>query len=206
MCTFYIVRHGETHWNVEKRLQGHKNSELTEQGIQQAKNLATKLQGIQFADIFSSDLMRAKKTAEIIALDRQIAVQTTKLLRERKLGRFEGEKVEFFRKELQYMLEKREQLSDEEQFTFKIHKNIETDQEMASRCLTFLREKAIAYQGKNVLVVSHSGMMRVLLVHLGFSSYKSLPHGAIQNSAYFILQSDGIDFFITETYKIKINQ
>ena len=75
-----------TEWNEIGLIQGHSDSPLTAQGITQAKELAKKLKNVKFDLIFSSDLLRAKRTAEIIALEHKLFVQTSKLLRERDFG------------------------------------------------------------------------------------------------------------------------
>ena len=62
----YIVRHGQTEWNVSKRLQGHKPITLNEKGREEAKTFAEKIKDLDFDRIISSDLLRAKETAEII--------------------------------------------------------------------------------------------------------------------------------------------
>jgi len=82
LCHFYITRHGETVWNTKKIMQGHSDSPLTENGINQAKATAKKLQDVPFAQVFSSDLLRTKRTAEIISADYDVVVKTNKLLRE----------------------------------------------------------------------------------------------------------------------------
>lgn len=58
-CTFYVVRHGETEWNVARKIQGHLDSSLTENGLSQAKELGKQLQTTHFDAVFSSDLLRA---------------------------------------------------------------------------------------------------------------------------------------------------
>jgi broad specificity phosphatase PhoE len=73
-CTFYITRHGETVWNIQQRMQGQQDSPLTENGILQAKAAAEKLKKIHFDHAFSSDLLRARRTAEIIAADHDLAI------------------------------------------------------------------------------------------------------------------------------------
>ncbi len=67
MKKIYIVRHGETNWNLEGRTQGWKDSSLTEQGLQQAKQLAQRLKKEEIQVVFSSNLERATSTAHIIA-------------------------------------------------------------------------------------------------------------------------------------------
>lgn len=92
-CTFYIVRHGETEWNVKGLVQGHTDIPLTKKGKRQARQLAKKLSRINFNAVFSSDLLRAKQTAQLIALEKKIAVKTTQALRE------ETDGVDFFIKD-----------------------------------------------------------------------------------------------------------
>ena len=66
---FYLVRHGQTDWNNEKRFQGHRNIPMNEAGIQQVNDLADRIanEEICFDTMIASPLDRAKKTAEIIA-------------------------------------------------------------------------------------------------------------------------------------------
>ena len=66
----YIIRHGETAWNVQKRLQGVSDTELNEKGIQMAKLTAEALKDVPFDCCFTSPLKRAKDTALYILKDR----------------------------------------------------------------------------------------------------------------------------------------
>src|ERR1041385_1316907 len=89
-ATFYLIRHGQTDWNKEHLLQGIVDNVLNEAGERQAKELAKTLHHVHFDLAFSSDLLRAKRTAEIILLEKKVHVETTKLLRERAFGKHEG--------------------------------------------------------------------------------------------------------------------
>lgn len=202
-CTIYLVRHGETEWNVKCLMQGHEDSPLTGEGIKQAKELAAKLKKIKFAAVFSSDLLRAKRTAEIITLEKKLAVKTTKLLRERSFGRFEGKTYQEYGNELKQMFEKVEELNEKQKLQFKPATNIESYEEIFKRLNLFLREVSIAYPGKNILVVAHGGVIKAFLIHLGFAKYQELPAGTIKNTAYVKLLSDGTDYFIKETFGIE---
>lgn len=87
----YIIRHGETNWNVEGIIQGQSNSSLTEKGIEQAKLTAEKLKTVPFKAIYSSDLERAMNTAEIICEHhKNSTIVKDERLRERKFGDLEG--------------------------------------------------------------------------------------------------------------------
>ncbi len=86
----YIVRHAETHWNVEHRIQGWSDSKLTETGVCQAKALAERLKNLRLNAIYSSDSGRAVTTAQCIALWHGIDVIPVKELRETSWGEWEG--------------------------------------------------------------------------------------------------------------------
>ena len=202
-CRFYLVRHGETVWNVERIMQGHQDSPLTENGIEQAKQLGLQLEDIELTHVFSSDLFRAKRTAEIIAADRNLAVKTSQLLRETNLSPFEGKPLQHFLDELKEALATRESLGETEKMHYRLYPSHETYDETASRILTFLRETALAYIGQNVLVVSHAGTLRALLVKLGLGTNTQLPHGCIKNTCCVIIDSDGIEFFVREARGIE---
>lgn len=202
MTIFYIVRHGETDWNVKKLVQGHTDIPLNQKGESQAKQVGKKLQHIYFDAVFSSDLLRAKRTAEIIALERKIEVRTTRDLRERFFGRLEGKSWAGAESELKSLWEKLVHLTDEDRRLHQLEK-VESNKDIMKRFIPFLKEIAVAYQEKNILVVTHGGIMRAFLLSVGFGTEKNLPSGSIDNLAYIKLESDGMDFFIRETYGIK---
>lgn len=195
-CTIYIIRHGETEWNIQRRLQGHADSPLTPKGKAQAGKMGKKLKPIKFAAIFSSDSLRSKRTAEVIALEHKLAVETTKALRERSFGSWEGKTVEEFNAKMQKMLDKYDKLSEKQRSTFKIAEDVETNASIMVRLITFLREISVAYAGKTVLVVTHGGTMREFLIRTGYAKHKELSFGAIGNMAHAKLLCDGVDFFI----------
>lgn len=199
-ATLYIVRHGQTNWNTIKRVQGQTDIPLNTTGEEQAKQLAGVFKNIHFDAAFSSDLLRAKRTAEIIILEKHIAIQTTNLLRERNFGPYEGIYVE----ELKELEKDLENLSKENRARYKLHPEIENDEELVGRFITFLREISVAYTGKNILVVCHGAIMRVLLIHLGFATYETLGHGTIDNTAYIELLSDGLEFEVKETHGVHV--
>src|SRR5258706_4066259 len=97
LATLYIVRHGESEWNIKHLIQGQKDIVLSKNGKLQAQILAGELKKISFEFIFSSDLLRAKRTAEIVALEHKLAVQTAKVLRERSFGKLEGQPTSLLR-------------------------------------------------------------------------------------------------------------
>ncbi|UVW29421.1 histidine phosphatase family protein [Massilia sp. H6] len=88
--TILLIRHGETAWNAERRLQGHLDIALNAAGERQAALLAAALAPERIDRIISSDLARARQTAEAIARERGMGVGTDPALRERCYGGFEG--------------------------------------------------------------------------------------------------------------------
>ena len=87
---FFIFRHGETDWNAERRFQGHTDIPLNETGRRQANELAKKIKSLDLNAILTSDLVRARETAEICGKDANVPVQVFPQLREANLGDAEG--------------------------------------------------------------------------------------------------------------------
>ncbi|HEX7542481.1 MAG TPA: phosphoglycerate mutase family protein, partial [Patescibacteria group bacterium] len=101
-------------------------------------------------------------------------------------------------------LNKFSKLSHKERYFKKPYEDTESDEKLMVRFIPFLRQVAVAYPGKNILMVAHGGVMQVFLIHLGYGTYITLPSGSIDNTAYIRLESDGVDFFIKETDGIKL--
>jgi probable phosphoglycerate mutase len=88
----YLARHGETEWNVERRLQGGTDTPLNATGRQQAAKLRDRLKGVRLDGVYSSTLSRSRETAEIVR--GQVPLKNLAGLSERKLGKFEGRRVD----------------------------------------------------------------------------------------------------------------
>jgi probable phosphoglycerate mutase len=85
-----LIRHGETAWNAELRIQGQRDLPLNETGKMQAEALAERLAGERFAAIYASDLARARQTAQPLADLHRLPVRLEAALRERNFGDCEG--------------------------------------------------------------------------------------------------------------------
>jgi probable phosphoglycerate mutase len=90
VTTLLLVRHGETDWNAEGRLQGHTDRSLNDFGRRQARDLAEELAGEPLDAVYSSDLARARETAEIVGARLGLAVVLDHDLREKDWGSWEG--------------------------------------------------------------------------------------------------------------------
>lgn len=139
----YIVRHGQTNWNLEGRYQGRIDIELNETGINQAKVIHEELKNIKFDKVFSSPLKRAYKTAEIICDDD--IVKDERLI-ERCNGKLEGTLKNKISKNINFNEREKTKLG------------IEPIDEFRSRIDSFFNEIVNEYKGKNILVVTHAGV------------------------------------------------
>jgi broad specificity phosphatase PhoE len=139
VTTLLLVRHGETDWNADGRLQGHTDRPLSEYGRRQARQLAEDLDGEELEAIYASDLSRAQETAEIVGERLGLAVVLDPDLREKDWGTWEGlTPVERERVELVG----------------------ETTEAHQARILGALGRIAERHSGGRVLVVTHGGSMR----------------------------------------------
>jgi len=200
-CTLYLIRHGETEGNSKKIVQGHSDAPLTENGVAQVEGTREKFRDVHFDAAYSSDLARTVRTAEIITQERNLAIQTSHLLRERYFGELEGKTYDELGKAehaLREALSKMQRLSEEERWMMKLGKDVESDGEVAIRFIAVLREIAVAWPGKNVLVATHGGCIRLFLMRVGFQPYGALGRGAFSNAGFVKVRCDGVDFFVNE--------
>lgn len=187
-CTIYLTRHGETEWNEKKLIQGLSDIPLNKKGEKQAKQLGEQLKKINFDAVFSSDLLRAKNSAKIIISEKKLKVVATKALRERFFGQFEGKHLIELRKVLgEIMLVSKERQKELNLF------DVENDEDIILRLIPFMKKVVSKYLGKNVLMVTHGGLIRAFLGYVNFKipEYSDRP---MKNAGYLIIESDGEEF------------
>lgn len=201
-CTLYIIRHGQSEANYPRDLYG-LDTKLTQKGKIQAKEAAKRFKNVTFDKIIASPLIRAQETAEIIAKEHNLEVLTKEALRDRHFGVIEGRSTKEVQHELEELFKLRNKLPFNKWKDKKFVDGYESDAQMISRFITALREIAIAYPGKQILVVSHVSIIRTFLIHLGLKSYKYFASYTFENAGYIKLKTDGIDFFVEEIYGIK---
>jgi broad specificity phosphatase PhoE len=147
VTTLLLVRHGETDWNADGRLQGQTDRPLNDFGRRQAHQLGADLEGEELEAIYSSDLARARETAEIVAERLGLPVALDSDLREKDWGTWEGltpaerDRVEF------------------------VGESTQAHQKRTLRALRRISERHPG--GGSVLVVTHGGSMRRVHEHLG---------------------------------------
>jgi len=155
---FWVIRHGESTWNADGRYQGQTDVPLSPVGLSQAKSLADRLAGLHFDAVYSSDLLRASQTAEIIAqrLAGTCAVQLDAGLREINVGQLSG--LMFADIESQYP----EYLSALRSDPWATRRpGGESMQDLFIRCKAAFDRLRMRHNGKRLLIVSHGGVVRV---------------------------------------------
>lgn len=202
--TFYVFRHAQSEHNLTATLAGHNPSPLSERGKHQAENLCAQIEHIIFDAAISSDIQRARETAEK-AIGHRLPILTTSLLRERYYGEVEkngGTEMMFFIACKQHEAEIHA-LTEEQRRAFKPDSLFESDEEVADRLTTFFRQAAQTYRGKTVFVMTHGNALRTFLVSIGYGTYRELRSGTIPNTAGLVLHSDGKDFTVDEVFGIE---
>lgn len=159
-----IFRHGETDWNVAKKFQGHINIPLNENGFNQAKELAKRIKSKKLDIIYSSDLARAKKTAEIVNELAKVDIIHDARLREKTFGKADGlnhtEVIETFGEEA---WEKFRSCSDDTwDFCFA---GGETRRQCLNRVLELFDEIKRENKYNKVGISTHGGTIRALMAH-----------------------------------------
>ncbi len=174
--TIHLVRHGETDWNAESRLQGWADIPLNQKGLAQARATAAKLAIRPLARVVSSDLMRARQTAGPIAARVGLDVEVEPALRERRYGVAEG------RTHTELALEFGDQLDEhwtDSDFSFE---GGETRRDVYVRLSDFLRTLLLAPPPAGELVlVSHGGALRAARGFLQGIALEELPHWEFHN-------------------------
>ena len=161
MSVIYIVRHGETNWNAEGRIQGHTDIDLSERGREQARAAAGRLSGVHFDAAYCSDLSRTSETARIILGERATPLQETPELREYNKGVFEGLTAEEYRDRYPDLYQA--SLVNDLDFAPPGGETIRQCQARLSRFIQGVRER---HPDEDVLLVGHGGSLRSGIVAL----------------------------------------
>lgn len=158
--TIYLVRHGTIQLpDAQRRYIGHYDVPLDERGMEQARCLRKRLEGVLLTGAYCSDLSRSRRTAEIIVNDRDILIHTRHDLREIHLGEWEGHT--FMEIEQQFPHEFMARGSDI------LHYRIsggESFADCSKRILPAFREILKTSTG-DILIVGHAGVNRIILCH-----------------------------------------
>ncbi|MBP9804906.1 MAG: histidine phosphatase family protein [Candidatus Accumulibacter sp.] len=153
-----LVRHGETTWNVEKRIQGQIDVGLNTAGLLQAEAAARWLAGRAVAALYSSDLLRTRQTAERIASVLRLLPSLRPEFRERRYGLFEG--LTYDEARAKYPAEYRSFERREPDFV--IPAGGESLQQLFERVSSGLQRIATNHRGETVVIVTHGGVLDIV--------------------------------------------
>jgi broad specificity phosphatase PhoE len=174
--TIHLVRHGETDWNAEGRLQGWADIPLNATGIEQARAAASVLVGRPVGSVISSDLSRARDTAAMIAAAAGVELVTDPALRERNYGVAEGRLSSELDAELEGGLDARWADSD---FAFE---GGESRRDTYGRLGRFLTALLDSPPPQEIVIVSHGGALRVARGFLEGFPVERLPRWNFGNA------------------------
>ena len=165
MARLILVRHGETDWNKNFRYQGNSDVELNSTGIKQAKMVGECLEKETIHSIYSSDLKRALKTAELIGIKHDnISIEKTALLREMHFGDFEGLNLQQMRQKFP------ETISTPEAWRNRppafSAPNGESIAQLGDRVSQFLENIKVHQSENTLLIVAHGGTLQVMICQL----------------------------------------
>jgi probable phosphoglycerate mutase len=158
MTRIVLIRHGETAWNAERRLQGHLDIPLNAEGLRQARAMAAALAQEEFDLVVSSDLARASATAAALADARSMPVRLDPALRERAYGAFEGllyadierrypaEFAAWQRRDIDAVMPHGERFA-------------ESFHQFHDRCTGAILAWAARHPGANIAIVAHGGVL-----------------------------------------------
>ncbi len=160
----YLIRHGETDWNAERRIQGSIDRPLNALGRAQAETLAAQFAHVSLSAIYSSPLLRAKETADIINQHHSCRISLHAALKEGCFGSAEGMTWSSFQEVYQSQLSHVHSLSRELRVHHKIPEDSESHHEVAVRALTVVDQAVKEHPGGSILIVCHGWVIRSLLI------------------------------------------
>jgi len=177
-----LIRHGETEWNSQQRMQGHSNSDLSSVGQAQIQALGQWMKIVPFDHIYSSDSLRAKQTAEAITQFSGHELKIDLRLREKNLGVFEGLTSEEARVRHPEVF----RLFKTAGSKYVIDEG-ESTQHLQDRALEIVEEILNKHPEKRVLLVTHGGFIRVVMKHSLGLSLETPTRFLIRNTGVFRL-------------------
>ncbi|GGH12166.1 histidine phosphatase family protein [Paenibacillus segetis] len=157
--TLYLTRHGQTQWNLAKKMQGHKDSPLTQTGVQQAQWLGERLSTVSFDAIYCSSSPRAITTACIISGNRLTEILKLDALQEINMGLWEGQNIEQITQDYPTQFN---------QFFSEPHLYQPTGQgesysQLMTRTLPTIQNILTKHKGKQVLIVTHRITLKAIM-------------------------------------------
>ena len=186
VCTrLYLVRHGQVVNFSEGTYTGHKDVDITELGVRQMEAVAKRLRDKNLTGVYCSDLIRAKRGAEIIAAEHSLRPEAYSTMRELNIGLWEGLTPEETEAQFPGALDKRRKRLDD----YRIPGG-ESIRDLSKRVIPTLKGILDANYGGNIVLVAHGGVNRVIFadaMNLALKYFYSLEqdYGCLNIIDYF---------------------
>lgn len=179
---FGLLRHGQTEWNIEKRIQGYGNSPLTAEGREQTAKWVETLRAYGWDRILASDLGRVRETVAILNAHLRLPVDFDPRLREQGWGEWEGLTLPYVQETFREELARRVAMGWE----FSAPGG-ETRNAVRARVFSALREAAGNWPGRNILVVCHQGVIKTALYHITGREFQPGEDSLLQHNRLHII-------------------
>ena len=185
MTRIIMIRHGETEWNQLGIYQGQLNSNLTENGLNQASAIAQRLQDFNFDYLYSSDLGRAQETAIPVSKACNLPLHLNTGLRERHYGDFQG-----LEKSRVADIHPKAYTSHQANDPHYVIPNGESMVQFQKRVWTCIENLAEKHEGKSIIIVTHGGTIAVIIYKiLALDLSTKRPFSTLNTSYNEIYQS-----------------
>jgi probable phosphoglycerate mutase len=199
MTEIILIRHGETAWNAERRLQGHLDIALNEAGLQQAKMLGLALKNEKIDALIVSDLQRARQTADDIASWQNLPVIQDIRLRERCFGGFEGMLYSELESRYPAAFTAWQNRDPDAQFPEDALANQgESLRTFHQRCIVAIRAYAQLFAGKTIALVAHGGVLE--------SAYREAKQLPLNTRREVGILNASINRFTVNAEQFRLNQ
>lgn len=172
MTKIFLIRHGQSEWNSLNKVQGQQNTILTDLGKKQALCLGDRLIDANIDIIYTSDLIRAYNTAEIISKKINKPLVANESIREINFGLWEGLTIQEIKK--RYKNEYFTWLKEPDKLNIEGLENLMT---LQKRAMKYVNEILLENNGKNIAIVSHGAILKTIILGLlgiDISHYKNI--------------------------------
>lgn len=202
MITLYLVRHGETNWNAERRVQGQMDSVLNERGINQAETLRPTIEKLSIERAYTSTSLRTRQTAEILLSGSDLTLIPDPDLMEIKLGPWEGR----LWSDVDEFYPDKSRIFKNEPHRFELE-DAESYLDVQQRGMTCIRKIALdccSNGVNNVLVVSHGMYIKTLIAGLAKVPLELVRSGPdIENCSLSIIDYSRDTFDVREVAGVR---
>ncbi len=193
--TLYLIRHGETEWNRNRRVQGHHDVPLNETGVEQALQLASELRDIEFDAVYASPFIRAYNTAKPLSQK----IQTDERLKEISYGIYDG--ILWNDPRLQAKIKERKMLGKTDNWHYQFDGTGESPFEVFSRAIECLDELVLRHPEQKIAVVTHGGLIRSVISKIADID---LHHIEVDNIGYVVLNANETQYSPIQYCRIKL--